>query len=129
MLADALEAKGYLPFRESSPWKSAWQKAFYRMRLEVNERLRGQLSVLPEPPDPDRGSPHADARAGKDVWQTIPTARTIVPMPGLPAYLANRVAVSPERSDEFERLLYENARGQIDGKFRQALSHMPPCCP
>jgi hypothetical protein len=36
------------------------------------------------------------------------------------------VAASPERRDEFERLLYDNARGQIDAKVGQALSNMPP---
>ena len=65
----------------------------------------------------------------KSVWQTMPTALTTVPMPGLPAYLARSVAASPARREEFERLLYDNARGQIDGKFSQALSNMPPCCP
>ena len=46
----------------------------------------------------------------------------------LSAYLARQLAVSPARSDELERLLYDDARGQIDGKFGQALSNMPPCC-
>ena len=45
--------------------------------------------------------------------------------PKLPAYLSSRLAISPERSEEFEQLLYENARGQIDEKFGYALSNMP----
>ena len=52
------------------------------------------------------------------IWQTSPTARSTVPLPKLPAYLSSRLAISPERSEEFERLLYDNARGQIDDKFR-----------
>jgi hypothetical protein len=36
------------------------------------------------------------------------------------------VAVSPERSDEFEKILYKNARDPIDQKFAMALSTMPP---
>jgi hypothetical protein len=28
-----------------------------------------------------------------------------------------------------ERLLYEDARGQIDAKFAQSLTFMSPCCP
>jgi hypothetical protein len=32
-----------------------------------------------------------------------------------------------ERSNEFELLLYKNARDQIDQKFRMALVNMPAC--
>ena len=60
-------------------------------------------------------------------WQTNPTARSAVPLPNLPAYLSSRMAVSRERSDEMERLLYDNARGQIHDKFTHALSNMPAC--
>jgi hypothetical protein len=62
---------------------------------------------------------------GEIIWQTKPTARSQVPLPKLPAYLASRVATN--RSDEFEDLLYESAREQIDGRVRLALSNMPAC--
>jgi hypothetical protein len=126
VLIKALEAKGYLPYRESSPWKAAWQKASYHMRLEVSERHeRNYLST-------ENRLTRIEARltlssAFKVVWETMPTAQTTVPLHGLPAYLSSRLAVSP-RSEEVERLLYEDARGQIEGKFSQALGHMPACC-
>ncbi len=48
----------------------------------------------------------------------MPTARSTVPLPKLPAYVSNRLAISPERSDEVEKLLYDDARGQIDEQVR-----------
>ncbi len=128
MLAKALEAKGYLPFRESSPWKSAWQKAMYHMRLEVSERREGNYLST------ENRLTRIEARLSltssrKLVWQTIPTARTTVPLPNLPVFLSSRLASRSERTDECEHLLYENARGQIDEKFGYALSNLPACCP
>jgi hypothetical protein len=127
-LIKALEAKGYLLYRESSPWKAAWHKASYHVRLEVSERREGNYFSS------ENRLTRIEARltlssAAKVVWETMPSARTTVPLPGLPAYLSSRLAVSPARSEEVERLLYEDARGQIDGKFNQALGHMPACCP
>lgn len=128
VLIKSLEAKGYLPERESSPWKASWRKAIYQMRLQVSEHREG--NYLSSQNRLTRIVSHLTLTSGgRVVWETMPSARTTVPMPGLPAYLSSRLAVSPARSDEFERLLYENARGQIDGKFLQALSQMPPCCP
>lgn len=128
MLVKTLEAKGYLPFRESSPWKSAWQKAMYRMRLEVSERREGTYMGT------ENRLTRIEARlslssANKLVWQTLPTARTMVPLPNLPVYVSTRLASRSERTDECEHLLYENARGQIDEKFGYALSNLPACCP
>jgi hypothetical protein len=57
-------------------------------------------------------------------WHTSPTARTTVPLPHLTAYEASRLA-SAKRSEEAERLLYNNARGQIDEKVSYALTYMP----
>jgi hypothetical protein len=61
------------------------------------------------------------------VWKTTPTARSTVPLPKLSAYVASRVAASRERSEEFEKMLYADARAQIDDKFGFALSNMPAC--
>jgi hypothetical protein len=128
VLIKALESKGFLPYRETSPWKSAWQRALYHLRLEVSERREG--NYLSSENRLTRIDSHLTLTAGaRVVWETMPAARTIVPLPGLPAYHSSRVALSRARSEELERLLYENARGQIEGKFSQALGNMPPCCP
>ena len=59
--------------------------------------------------------------------ETTPTARTKVPLPGLPGYFSARVALSSAQIEEFERLLCDNVRSQIDEKFAFALSLMPEC--
>ncbi len=46
---------------------------------------------------------------GKEIWQTTPTARTVVPLPNLPAYLSARVAISPARIEEFGPCSIDNA--------------------
>jgi hypothetical protein len=128
MLIKALESKNYLPFRESSPWKSAWDRAMYRMRLEVSERREGNYMST------ENRLTRIEARltltsSSKLVWQTLPTARSTDSLRNLPVYLSSRLAANPARSEECERLLYDNARGQIDEKFGYALGNLPEWCP
>jgi hypothetical protein len=126
LLEKALEAKGYLPGRESSPWRYLWSQARFAARLEISEALEG--SYLSSANRLTRIEARLKLTSRDDwSWQTNPIARSQVPLPKLPAYLANRVAISPERSAEFERLLYDNARSQIDEKMSQALANMPAC--
>ncbi len=128
ILLKSLENKGYLPYRDTSPWKSAWQKAPYHLRLEVSERQVG--NYLSSQNRLSRIEAHLILTSPKRlVWETRPTAQTRVPLPGQTAYESSRIAVSSARIEEFERRLYENARSQIDEKFGQALGFMPPCCP
>ena len=125
-LVKGLKARGYLPQPDASPWKDRWSRAPYRFSLEVNEQLEGNYLAS------ENRLTRIDTRLklvkhGIEIWNTTPTARTKVPLPNLPGYFSARVALSPARIAEFERLLYENARGQIDEKFAFALSHMPQC--
>jgi hypothetical protein len=125
-LTRALEAKGYLPYRESSPWKAVWDRAGYRMHLQVVEQLEG--SYLSSANRLTRIVANLTLSSGGQVkWRISPTARSTVPLPKLSALVAGRAAAGSERIDEFERMLYVDARGQIDGKFGFALSNMPPC--
>jgi hypothetical protein len=128
VLDKALEAKGFLPYRESFRWRSEWKHARYHLTLDVSERLEG--SYLSS----ENRLTRIEARLtltsrGPDGWhwQTNPMVRSTVPLPNLPAYLSSRLAMGSDRSDEMERLLYENARGQIHDKFIQALNNMPVC--
>jgi hypothetical protein len=128
ILLRSLEEKGYLPYRDTSPWKSTWQKALYRLQLQVSERREGNyLSSQNRLTWIEAHLVLASAR--KQVWETMPRGATKVPLPGLPAYLSTRIAVGSARSDEIERLLYENARVQIVDNVSHALSKMPRCCP
>ena len=50
---------------------------------------------------------HPSTSRGALIWQTEPRARTTVPLPKLPAGLSSRVAISPKRSEDLERLMYD----------------------
>ena len=128
VIVKAFEAKGYLPYRDSSYWRARWQHARFVAAIEVSEKREGnylasanrltrievRLTVT-----------SLDRRAL--LFQTTPTARSRVPLPKLPLYLSNRVALSSERSEELERLLYDDARGQIDGSLAHSLGNIPEC--
>jgi hypothetical protein len=126
VLVKALEAKNYLPYRDHSPWGKFWADALYRLRLEVSEQLEGNYLST------ENRLTLIEARLtltspGTQIWRTTPRARSTVPLPKLPAYQSSRLAVRRDRSEELERLLYDDARGQIDAKFGYALSQMPAC--
>jgi hypothetical protein len=127
MMLKGLEKNGYLPYRDTSPWKSAWQKAAYHLRLEVSEHQVG--NYLSSENRLSRIEAHLILTSPRKlVWETRPAAQTRVPLPGLTAYESRQLAVSRERMEAFERRLYEDARGQIDEKFGQALTYMRACC-
>jgi hypothetical protein len=67
------------------------------------------------------------ANQAKPIFQTMPTARSTVPLPKLPLYLSNRLAMPGERTEEVEKLLRDDARGQIDERLAHSLSNMPEC--
>jgi hypothetical protein len=125
-LFSAVKAKGYVPQVGSLLWRDHWSHAPYRLSLEVNERQEGNYMAS------ENRLTRIDAsltltRRGKLVWKTTPSARTMEPLPSLPAYLSTQVALSPARKVELETLLYDNARSLIDDRFAFALIHMPAC--
>jgi hypothetical protein len=127
VLERALEAKGYVPRRESSPWRELWSQALYHMRLDVSEMQEGNYLSSQNRLTRIEAELTLTTAGGGLVWHTTPTVRSDVPLPKLSAYQASRIAVSSERSEEFERLLYKNARDRIEEKFRHALNNMPSC--
>ena len=125
-LLKILKGKGYLPQPERSTLKECWSHAPYRFSLEINEQLEGNYMAS------ENRLTRIDAhlrlfKNGNEIWNSTPTARTKVPLPNLPGYFSARVALSTARIDEFERLLYDSARSQIDEKLLFALNHMPEC--
>jgi hypothetical protein len=127
-LDKALHAKGFLPFRDSYHWREEWKHACYRLSLNVIEQLEGSyLSSANRLTRIEARLTITSVAPGGWEWQTNPTSRSTVPLPNLPAYLSSRVALSRDRSDEMERLLYDNARSQINDKFSHALNNMPMC--
>ena len=126
ILLKSLEKKGYLPFRPASPWAGLWSKALYQLRFSVTERLEGNYLSS------DNRLARIEAKLALFsrnvlIWQTNPSARTAVPLPGLSAYLSGRLAANRERSEEIERMFYKNALDHIEEKFLYALNNMPAC--
>jgi hypothetical protein len=121
----AFEAKGYLPYRESTHWQAQWKHARFLATIVVSEQLEGNyLSSANRLTRIEVQLLVTSAADGSLVFETRPTARSTVPLPKLPAYLSNRLATS-ERTEELERLLYDDARGQISGKLGNVLPNMP----
>ena len=84
-LLKSLEKKGYLPYRPTSPWAGVWTKAPYHLRFDVSERLEGNYLST----ENENRLTRIEARLtltsrNVPIWQTIPTARTEVPLPDLP---------------------------------------------
>jgi hypothetical protein len=124
----AFEAKGYLPYRSGSHWKEEWSHARFHASIIVSEKLEGNyLSSANRLSRIEVRLTVSSAAGGALLFQTSPTARSTVPLPKLPMYLSNRLAMSGERTEELEKLLYDDARGQIDGKLSYSLSNMPEC--
>ena len=111
--SDALRKAGYLPRPTTPSWDDLWSTlAPCHLTVEVRERQDdtylqslNRLSQL-------ESSVTLSVR-GQKVWHETHNARTQIPMPGLSAYQASRLAVGSHRSPEFERLLYENARANL----------------
>jgi hypothetical protein len=125
----ALRGAGYLSKTADTVWDDIWNtRAPYRVTLEVTERQDAEYLS-----SPSRLS-RIDAkltlwRKQLPIWSESPNASTQVPLPGLPAYLASRVAATDKRSPECERLLYEDARANLIGRLAYNLRHVPECRP
>lgn len=120
----AVQERGYLPHVEERGESGPWSRAPFRLSVILNERHEGTYLSS------ENRLTRIDAQLvltcrGKEIWKSVPTARTMVPIPRVPAYLASRVALGSARIEEFEALLYDNARTKIDEKIDFALSHMP----
>ena len=130
ILADNLRQRGYVVKPPESSWQALWDtRAPYRVTVTVNEVLgshylqsKNRLSAL--------FFRAGMTRDGKVIWEEGPiSARTQVPVPSLPAYLASRVAVGNLRSESFERILYENARAALLTRFASTLRNLPDTHP
>lgn len=101
-------------------------QVLYQLRFSVTERLEGNYLSS------DNRLARIEAKLALFsrnvlIWQTNPSARTAVPLPGLSAYLSGRLAANRERSEEIERMFYKNALDHIEEKFLYALNNMPAC--
>lgn len=126
VMVKAMSEKGYLPPVPDSPWRHEWSRAPYRLSLSIHERREGGYMAT------QNRLTTIEARIeflhlGRIIWKSTPIARTAVPLPSLPTFLASRLALSDARLPEVEKTLYENAHAMIDGKFKIALTALPDC--
>jgi hypothetical protein len=125
VLSDALRRAGYLPRPATPSWDDLWSTlAPCHLTVEVRERQEdtylqsfNRLSQLE--------STVTLSVQGQKVWHETHNARTQIPMPGLSAYQASRLAVGSHRSPDFERLLYENARGNLIDRLGANVRNLP----
>lgn len=120
-----LRSKGYLP-PPPSRWSELWTNAPYRFTYTIRETYEGTYLGT------QNRLTRIDAALvlsgpGGETWRTSPNARTVVPVPGMPSYLADRLALGQDRVDEADRILYEDAFARIREKFRGGLAGLPAC--
>lgn len=125
LLADALNQHGYLSCPEGSPWRSVWETAApFRVAVVMDEQLRenylqsrNRVSLL--------AASVMLRQKDTTVWEQLATARTQVPIPKMPAYQAARLGFGDAPVPEYERILYNNARGSFLERFGGSLKNLP----
>ncbi|MDG3005673.1 hypothetical protein [Paludisphaera mucosa] len=126
MIVEALRSKGYLAPPATARWRDLWSNPPYRFGYAIRESQEGTYL----------GTQNRLSRIevqlalhdrGREIFKTTPHARTIVPVPGLPSYLAGRLALSQDRVDEAEKMLYDDAFSQVRDKFQHSLANLPAC--
>jgi hypothetical protein len=128
VIVKSFETKGYLPYRESYYWRKQWKHAKYHASINISEKLEGTyLSSANRLTRIEVRLTVTRADQALPIFQTMPTARSTVPLPKLPLYVSNRLALNGERTEEVEKLLHSDARGQIDERLAHSLGNMPPC--
>ncbi len=95
ILEKALESKGYLPRRDKSPWRDAWQNSPFEARLVVNETKEGnymssenRMTLI----HIDLTVNHGD----RLIWHTTPRARSVEPLPALAGVSGDTGGDEPE---------------------------------
>ncbi|MHC5543302.1 hypothetical protein ACYOEI_34195, partial [Singulisphaera rosea] len=129
-LVALLQRRGFLLPKPKSPWTGLWEShAPTRVTIDVSERWEGsylesmnRLSVL--------DLRMVFSRGGSTLWKVGPLiTRTQVPLPRMTAYQASRVGMGGERSDPFERLLYDNAWDLLLERFSTTIQNPPNFAP
>jgi hypothetical protein len=124
VMVKTLTDKGYLPPSPNSPWRDDWSRAPYRLSVSIHERQEGNYMAT------QNRLTRIEARIvfshqGREVWKSIPNARTTVPLPSIPSFLSTRLALSAERLPDVEKMLFENAQAMIGDRFKSAIAGIP----
>jgi len=125
-ITGTLGEKGYLPVVANSPWRDDWSRAPYRLSLSIHERREGTYMAT-ENRLTRIEAVVALSHLGREIWKSTPSARTAVPLPGLPSFISTRLALSAERLPDVEKLLFEDAQSKIVDRFKGVLGGIPDC--
>lgn len=121
-----LRQHGYVPRRAGSRWSELWDtRGPYHVSAQVVERQLGsylnsgnRLSSLSFDVGLNRGE--------ATVWRSGPLlARTQPSIPSLSAFTSSRLMMDKNRRIEAERLLYDDARSQLDERLNANLRKLP----
>jgi hypothetical protein len=122
---ESLRSRGYLPQPRKSAWASLWdEKAPYREAIQVAETQDAyylQSKNRTTQVDGTFELFHGDRSA----WRTRVVARTRVPLPDLPAYLAGHLGTAGRRDPEVERRLQHDALAQFVEQSARNLRGLP----
>ena len=126
-LVETLRRQGYVPRPSSSFWQSLWDRlAPFHLRVGVVETLPGPYMQSPNRTSAidltlvlqEKGKPSA-------IWERSINAQTRIPLRGLPALQASRLAVSDHRDPAVEHFLYEDARSLLVERLSMRLRSLP----
>lgn len=122
----ALRDQGYLPPPREVPWRSLWSHAPYRLNLEVVERREGNYHATQN--RLARIEVHLTLSTRNfPIWSATSVARSRVPLVEVPSSISKRLAISRERINEFEDLLYTDAEALIGAHLAATVQNLPRC--
>ena len=122
---ESLRLRGYLPQPRRSPWASLWdEKAPYRETVQVAESQE-TLYLQSKNRTTQIDGTFELFHNGQSAWRARVVARTRVPLPDLPAYLAGHLGTAGRRDPEAERRLQHDALAQFIEQSARNLRGLP----
>jgi len=122
----ALRDQGYVPPPRDVPWRSLWSQAPYRLDLEVVERREGNYHATQN--RLARIEVHVTlSTRNAPIWSATSVARSRVPLAEVPTSISNRLAISRERINAFEDLLYADAESLVGAHLAATVQNLPHC--
>jgi hypothetical protein len=122
---EALKARGYLPQPRLSPWAILWsEKAPWQATVQIVES-REEYYLQSKNRITQVDGTFELIRNGHVLWKTRVFARTRMPLPDLPAYLAGHLATAGKRNPETERTLHDDAVAQFVEQTARNLRGLP----
>ncbi len=124
-LAETLEKRGYLLAPADDDARRLWEaEAPYRLVVDVYESA-GPSYLESLNPTTRIETRLTLTHAGSHVWDGTAQGRTRIPLPGMPAMVASRIAGAGRRDPEFERRMHADALVVLLEHFDLSLRGLP----